>query len=140
MQSKNRANKVEFDEPDYVLLIHVICNMCFLSFVPKYFEFRKYNLVEMGCKFNAASAKPAVADVSLAKNESIASANNVVDEQNSSEPESSGDDDDGDDDDNDEGPGVGEHEKETDKIETGEKQVDDKAIQKEKNEDDKQLN
>lgn len=51
MQGKNRANKVEFDNPDYVLHVHVICNICFVSFLPKYFDFRKYNLIEMGCKF-----------------------------------------------------------------------------------------
>lgn len=51
MQGKNRANKVEFDNPDYVLHVHVICSICFVSFLPKYFDYRKYNLIEMGCKF-----------------------------------------------------------------------------------------
>lgn len=52
MQSKNKLNKVDFDNPDYVVLINVICNLCYVSFVDKYFEYRKYNLIEMGAKFN----------------------------------------------------------------------------------------
>lgn len=52
MQSKNKLNKVDFDNPDYVLLINVICNLCFVSFVENYFQYRKYNLIEMGAKFN----------------------------------------------------------------------------------------
>jgi tRNA acetyltransferase TAN1 len=57
MLSKNKANKVDFDKPDYVLLIHIVTNMCFLSFVRNYFEYRKYNLVEMGAKFIDANEK-----------------------------------------------------------------------------------
>ena len=54
MQSKNKLNKVDFDNPDYVILIQVICNMCLISFVKNYFEYKKYNLVEHGNKFNQA--------------------------------------------------------------------------------------
>jgi hypothetical protein len=52
LQSKNKLNKVNFDAPDYVILIHVICNMCFISFVKNFFQYKKYNLVEQGNKFN----------------------------------------------------------------------------------------
>lgn len=51
-QSKNKNNKVDFDNPDYVILINVICNLCYISFVDRFFEFRKYNLIEMGAKFS----------------------------------------------------------------------------------------
>lgn len=51
-QEKNKANKVNFDEPDYVLILHVICNMCFISFVKNYFQYKKYNFIEQGSKFN----------------------------------------------------------------------------------------
>ncbi|RNA09854.1 THUMP domain-containing 1 [Brachionus plicatilis] len=52
LQSKNKQNKVDFDNPDYVIIINVICNLCYISFVDKYFENKKYNLIEMGAKFN----------------------------------------------------------------------------------------
>ena len=52
LQSKNKSNKVDFDKPDYVILIQVICNMCFISMVRNYFDYKKYNLVEQGNKFN----------------------------------------------------------------------------------------
>jgi hypothetical protein len=53
MQAKNKSIKVDFDRPDYVLLIHVICNICYVSFLKNYFDYRKYNLIEMGSKFNS---------------------------------------------------------------------------------------
>jgi len=49
--SKNSKNKVDFDQPDYVLNIGIICNIAFISFVDNYFNFRKYNIIEMGAKF-----------------------------------------------------------------------------------------
>ena len=62
IQSKNRLNKVDFDKPDYVIFVHVICNMCFISFLSKFFDYRKYNLIEMGCKFSTdLTAKNAAA-------------------------------------------------------------------------------
>lgn len=51
LNSKNKLNKVNFDNPDYVVLIQVICNICFISFLDNFFNFRKYNLIEMGAKF-----------------------------------------------------------------------------------------
>ncbi|CAF0728714.1 unnamed protein product [Brachionus calyciflorus] len=57
MQSKNKQNKVDFDNPDYVVIINVICNLCFVSFVGNYFQYRKYNLIEMGTKFNKKNDK-----------------------------------------------------------------------------------
>ncbi len=56
-QDKNPANKVDFDEPEYVLVLQVICKLCFVSFVRNYFEFKKYNFIEQGSKFSAASLK-----------------------------------------------------------------------------------
>ena len=53
LQSKNKSNKVDFDKPNFVLVINVICNICYLSFVKNYFEYKRYNLVEHGAKFNA---------------------------------------------------------------------------------------
>ena len=49
--AKNKQNKVDFDAPDYVLYIQVICNIAFISFIDNYFNYRKYNIVEMGAKF-----------------------------------------------------------------------------------------
>ncbi len=56
-QSRNQMNKVDYDHPDYVLFIQVICNMCFISFVDNFFKYRKYNLIEMGCKFGEKPVK-----------------------------------------------------------------------------------
>lgn len=70
MQSKNKLNKVDFDKPDYVILIQVICNMCLISFVSKYFEYKKYNLVEHGNKFNEPTPNTAkTEDVKLVTKE-----------------------------------------------------------------------
>ena len=58
--SKNKLNKVDFDNPDYVLLIQVICNIAFISFVDNYFNFRKYNIIEMGAKFIKSTETKAI--------------------------------------------------------------------------------
>jgi len=50
LHSINKKIKVDFDQPDYVIMIHVICNICFIGFLRNYFEYRKYNLIEMGVK------------------------------------------------------------------------------------------
>ena len=52
-QGKNSQNKVDFDQPDFVILIQVIRNICFVSYLKEYFVYRKYNLVEMGIKYSA---------------------------------------------------------------------------------------
>lgn len=52
-QSINKLNKVDFDKPDYVLYVQVICNICFISLLENYFNYKKYNLIEMGCKYEA---------------------------------------------------------------------------------------
>ena len=52
-QNLNPGNKVNFDAPEYVLILTVICKMCFVSFVKNYFEYKKYNFTEHGSKFNA---------------------------------------------------------------------------------------
>lgn len=51
-QSINPANKVDFDAPEYVLIFTVICKICFISFVKNYHEYKRYNLVEQGNKYN----------------------------------------------------------------------------------------
>ena len=58
--SKNKLNKVDFDNPDYVLLIQVICNIAFISFVDNYFNYRKYNIIEMGAKFIKSTETKAI--------------------------------------------------------------------------------
>ncbi len=50
-QSLNKLNKVDFINPDYVLFIQVICNICYVSLLENYFNYKKYNLIEMGCKY-----------------------------------------------------------------------------------------
>ena len=50
-QELNQANKVDFDEPEYVLVLHIICKLCFVSFVKNWFGFKKYNFIEQGSKF-----------------------------------------------------------------------------------------
>jgi flagellar biosynthesis GTPase FlhF len=50
LQSKSKDIKVNFDKPDYVLVMQVIGNICFVSFVKNYFQYRKYNLLEMSIK------------------------------------------------------------------------------------------
>ena len=87
IQAKNKANKVDFDKPDYVVLIHVVCNICFISFVVDYFEYRKYNLIEQGNKFNSkAAVKPPDSAVTATSNppEAEASEENEEDSRGSS--------------------------------------------------------
>jgi tRNA acetyltransferase TAN1 len=55
-QGKNSQNKVDFDQPDFVILIQVIRNICFISYLKEYFVYRKYNLVEMGIKYSTEQA------------------------------------------------------------------------------------
>ena len=52
-QTKNSKNIVDYHEPEYVILVQVIRNMCFISYLKEYFAYRKYNLVEMGIKYSA---------------------------------------------------------------------------------------
>ena len=59
MSSKNKANKVDFSNADYVVIINVVCNMCFLSFVKNFDKYRKFNLIEMGAKFTPILPSPA---------------------------------------------------------------------------------
>lgn len=56
-QTKNPANKVDFDTPEYVLILNIICNMCFVSFVKNYFEYKKYNFIEYAAQFSAPADK-----------------------------------------------------------------------------------
>ncbi len=72
--SKNKLNKVDFDNPDYVLLIQVICNIAFISFVDNYFNYRKYNIVEMGAKFIKSTETKAIEKASSSSLTSSASA------------------------------------------------------------------
>lgn len=57
---KNQANKVDFDAPEYVLIIQIICKMCFVSLVKNYFEYKKYNFVEQGSKFTTLNNVPEI--------------------------------------------------------------------------------
>ena len=54
-QTKNSQNKVDYDQPDFVILVQVIRNICFISYLKEYFVYRKYNLVEMGIKYSKES-------------------------------------------------------------------------------------
>ncbi len=57
-RSKNPNNQIDHDNPDFVVLIQIIRNMCFISYLKNYFNYRKYNLIEMGAKFvNAEKAQ-----------------------------------------------------------------------------------
>ena len=49
--TKNSGNKCDFDAPDYVLILQIICNMAFVGFVENYFQYKKYNFQEQGNKF-----------------------------------------------------------------------------------------
>ena len=61
----NPANKVDFDEPEYVLVLQVICKLCFVSFVKNYFEYKKYNFIENGSKFSATNLKTNIQQVAV---------------------------------------------------------------------------
>jgi hypothetical protein len=51
LTGKNRLNKVDFENPDYVCIVSVVCKIAFISFVPHYHEYKRYNLIEIGAKF-----------------------------------------------------------------------------------------
>lgn len=53
-KTKNANNKVDHDNPDVVINIQVICNICYISYLKSFYEYRKYNLVEMGVKVTKA--------------------------------------------------------------------------------------
>ncbi len=87
-QAKNSNNKVEYDAPDYVILVQVIRNMCFISFLKEYFNYRKYNLVEMGIKYSSESSVACDKQIiNIAKEDEIDHDENLIDTsiKNSSE-------------------------------------------------------
>ncbi|XP_011168314.1 THUMP domain-containing protein 1 homolog [Solenopsis invicta] len=44
---KNPGNKADLKNPDIAVIVEVIRNICLLSIAPKYYKFKKYNLLEI---------------------------------------------------------------------------------------------
>jgi len=87
-QTKNPANKVDFDAPEYVLILNIICNMCFVSFVKNYFEYKKYNFIEYAAQFTANSDKNKAPKSSQPPRHELNVVSQVKEEE-TTEPESS---------------------------------------------------
>jgi tRNA acetyltransferase TAN1 len=49
-KTKSQLNRIDHDNPDVLIIVNTIRNICFLSYVKNFFEYRKYNLVEMSVK------------------------------------------------------------------------------------------
>lgn len=68
--SKNSGNKCDFDAPDRVLILQIICNMAFIGFVENYYQYKKYNFQEQGNKFVVDKpAKPVTTDEQVTTDE-----------------------------------------------------------------------
>lgn len=68
--SKNSGNKCDFDAPDRVLILQIICNMAFIGFVENYYQYKKYNFQEQGNKFVLDKpAKPVTTDTQVTTDE-----------------------------------------------------------------------
>lgn len=50
MCDKNLLHKADLKQPQLVILIEVIRNICCLSVVPDYYSLKKYNLLEISLK------------------------------------------------------------------------------------------
>lgn len=79
-QNKNQSNKVDYDNPDYVVLVQCIRNMCFISFLKDFVNYRKYNLVEMGIKFSSNEEKKIIEGIQNA-NKDVATSSTDVNEE-----------------------------------------------------------
>ena len=47
VKDANPQSKVEFKDPDYVILVEVMKSFCCVSILSKYFSFKKYNILEL---------------------------------------------------------------------------------------------
>lgn len=59
----NATNKVNLTTPDLVVLVEVIKGICCLAVVSNYYEFKKYNLLELCVPENDNEPKNDTADV-----------------------------------------------------------------------------
>ncbi len=88
LKTKNPSNTIDHDNPDFVVLIQVIRNMCFISYLKDYFNYRKYNLIEMGAKFtNAGKVESAQLASNEATDTSKTPVSNMVDDATSTRAE-----------------------------------------------------
>lgn len=58
MKSLNCDNRVDLTNPDFVISIEVITNICCVGVMKKFSEYRKYNLQELACKINEEKLNP----------------------------------------------------------------------------------
>ena len=68
----NPQSKVEFKDPDHVILVEVMKSFCCISILTDYFAFKKYNILELANAQKTSSDKPATASVASEKSHEIA--------------------------------------------------------------------
>ncbi|XP_034251036.1 THUMP domain-containing protein 1 homolog [Thrips palmi] len=56
IQMRNALHRADMKQPDLSVIVEVIRNICCMAVVPKYFYYRKYNLLEVA-KMNAPAAQ-----------------------------------------------------------------------------------
>ena len=68
----NPQSKVEFKDPDHVILLEVMKSFCCISILTNYFAFKKYNILELANAQKTSSDKPVTASVASEKSHEIA--------------------------------------------------------------------
>lgn len=68
-KTKSSLNKIDHDNPDVLVIVNTIRNICFISYVKNFFEYRKYNLVEMSVKYCVKEKKQETEDEIDIKNQ-----------------------------------------------------------------------
>jgi len=68
----NPQSKVEFKDPDHVILVEVMKSFCCISILTNYFAFKKYNILELANAQKTSSDKPVTASVASEKSHETA--------------------------------------------------------------------
>merc|ERR1712039_179899 len=68
----NPQSKVEFKDPDHVILVEVMKSFCCISILTNYFAFKKYNILELANAQKTTSDKPATVSVTSEKSHETA--------------------------------------------------------------------
>ena len=87
-QTRDMPVKVDFENPDYVIYVQVICTIGYVCFLKDFYKYRKYNLIEVGSKFNSASSGVSTGVGSIVKQASESKQERKGDEKDASEKES----------------------------------------------------
>lgn len=57
---RNPLHRADMKQPELVIIVEVIRNICCMSVVPKYFHYRKYNLLEVAKSKDSACQKESI--------------------------------------------------------------------------------